>query len=50
MIRIFDIKNCKNDLKHNDNEIFNNYLTESKENTYNSLNIYKNNFIVPFIK
>lgn len=37
MIRIFDIKNSKNDLKRNDNEIFKNYLTESKENTYNSL-------------
>ncbi len=41
MIRIFDIKNSKNDLKHNDNEIFKNYLTESKENTYNSLQKYK---------
>ena len=29
MIRIFDIKNSKNDLKRNDNEIFKNYLTES---------------------
>ena len=41
MIRIFDIKNSKNDLKSNDNEIFKNYLTESKENTYNSLQKYK---------
>lgn len=41
MIRIFDIKNSKNDLKRNDNEIFKNYLTESKENTYNSLQKYK---------
>ena len=31
MIRIFDIKNSKNDLKRNDNEIFKKNLTESKK-------------------
>ena len=48
MIRIFDIKNSKNDLKRNDNEIFKNYLTESGKLLAEAANIRLTHLTVYF--